>query len=263
MKTSEKLISPILAEVLLKTNIANRKITQTHVDFLADQMRRGTYIEDTGESLKFSRTNKLLDGQHRLLAIIKSGKSYRFRIDEDLDDKIFNVIDTGRTRTTGDILSILKYKNAAMMTSMVRFILEYQNNRFGFSRSTKYPNDLIIKFIEENPHLEDIIKSADIFYRNFRMVSPSTLAGIYYILLDKGHSEQVINNFFEQYSTGLGLSSNSPVYCLRDKLIKNSYNKTKLKTSDKISLIISAWNSYIKGRTMNYLKIPEEFPKAI
>lgn len=263
MVTTEKLITPILAEKLLKTNTSNRKVTQSHVDFLAKQMKEGNYIEETGESIKFSKTNRLLDGQHRLLALIKSGRSYKFRVDEELDDKIFNVIDTGRSRSSGDILSIQGYKNAHLLAATVRFILEYENKRVDFTRSIKYSNEEIIQFVDKNPDIASILTVSDAYYRSFRTNSPSIIAGIYFILLKKGHSEQTINNFFDQYSTGLGISQNSPVYHLRDRFIKNSINKSKLRISDKVSLIITAWNSYIKGRTLTSLKIPSEFPKII
>src|SRR6185369_8200893 len=101
MKISEKLITPLLAEHYLTKNTTNRRVTQTNVDYLTDQMRKGLYKENTGETIKFSRSGKLIDGQHRLLAIVKSGKSFKFTIAEDLEDNVFHVLDTGKTRNAG------------------------------------------------------------------------------------------------------------------------------------------------------------------
>ncbi len=264
MTITEKLITPILAEHFLTKNTENRRITQSNVDFLTDQMKKGLYKENTGETIKFSKTGKLIDGQHRLLAIVKSGKSFKFTIAEDLEDTVFHVLDTGKTRNTGDVLSIQGFKYANILAGAVKFILSIEQNISTKLGQKKYPNELIIKYIDKNPDMEDICSIAQTnIYSNFRVLSPSTIAGLYKLMLSKGHSDEVVSNFFEKYSTGLGIGPTSPIYLLRSRFIEDSINKSKLKTIDKIALLIYTFNLYIKGRVVGTLKIPNEFPKII
>jgi len=264
MKISEKLITPLLAEHYLTKNTTNRRVTQTNVDYLTDQMRKGLYKENTGETIKFSRSGKLIDGQHRLLAIVKSGKSFKFTIAEDLEDNVFHVLDTGKTRNAGDILSIEGYKYANVIAGAIKFILQIEEGMTTKVGQKKYPNEVVVNYLKNNPDIEDICSNAQhSIYNNFRVLSPSTIAGLYKLMLSKGHSDEIVSNFFEKYSTGLGIGPTSPIYLLRSRFIQDSINKSKIKPMDKVALLIHTFNLYVKGRVVSCLKIPDEFPKII
>ncbi len=71
MKT---LITPEIASELLKANTINRRIKESVVGYLAGEMKNGNFVYN-GESIIVSDTGRLLDGQHRLLAIKYSGVS--------------------------------------------------------------------------------------------------------------------------------------------------------------------------------------------
>lgn len=63
-------ITPELARQLLSNNKINRKIKPTIVERYAEQMEAGEW-KFTGDTIKVDGEGMLLDGQHRLLAIIK------------------------------------------------------------------------------------------------------------------------------------------------------------------------------------------------
>lgn len=67
------LITPERAATIMEQNIINRKINQANVDFLVDQMNDDQFVFN-GESIIISNEGHLLDGQHRLMACIKSNK---------------------------------------------------------------------------------------------------------------------------------------------------------------------------------------------
>ncbi len=71
MKTQIKKISPKIAQGFLDANTDNRKVSHLHVSQLAAEMTKGRWIEN-GVSIIFDETQqRLIDGQHRLYAIIK------------------------------------------------------------------------------------------------------------------------------------------------------------------------------------------------
>ena len=72
-------ITPEIAKYYLSYNTKNRKQSEKSIKFLVDQMEKGLFLEN-GESIVFDKNMKLTDGQHRLLAIIKSGKSYNIQV---------------------------------------------------------------------------------------------------------------------------------------------------------------------------------------
>lgn len=125
MTTEILTITPDLAKGILANNKGNRKLNDNHVNFLTGQMLAGKWLF-TGDPIKISHEKRLLDGQHRLQAVVKSGKSQDFLIAKDLDDEIFNVLDTGKVRTAADVLSTQSIKNPNESAAIAKFVILYR-----------------------------------------------------------------------------------------------------------------------------------------
>lgn len=98
-------IGPLNAEVWLKRNTGNRNVRQAHVRHLAEQMRLGRW-KLSPEPIVFCRSGRLLDGQHRLLAVIMSGETIRASVALVEDESVFEVLDQGANRSNSDILNV-------------------------------------------------------------------------------------------------------------------------------------------------------------
>lgn len=105
MKVSVEKITPMLAESLLKLNTDNRKLRTSHVDFLAAQMRSGNF-RLTHQGIAISEDDVLLDGQHRLRAVVKSGVAVDMYVFRDVDGGTFTAIDIGAKRSNSDVTKI-------------------------------------------------------------------------------------------------------------------------------------------------------------
>lgn len=101
-------VTPELAAQILKDhNHSNRKIKPGVVNKYARLMTNGDW-KVTPETICVSVTGRLLQGQHRLLAIIKSGASCNFLFATGFADDVFDVLDRGAGRTAADSLGINK-----------------------------------------------------------------------------------------------------------------------------------------------------------
>lgn len=69
-------ITPKIAAEYLTRNTSNRNRRPTRIQQYARDMGSGNWPV-TGESIKFSETGDLLDGQHRLVACVLSGVSFQ------------------------------------------------------------------------------------------------------------------------------------------------------------------------------------------
>ena len=99
-------IAPDLAlEWLEKTNTNNRKVSQKHVDRLARDMTDGKWVL-THSGIAFGPDGTLLDGQHRLWAIVESGVSVEMFVWRNVEPEAMMAIDCGKTRSMADILNI-------------------------------------------------------------------------------------------------------------------------------------------------------------
>ena len=61
----------------------------------------------THQGIAFDWNGNLLDGQHRLHAIIECGRTIRMQVTKNLDPEAFKYVDRGVNRNAGDFLSIL------------------------------------------------------------------------------------------------------------------------------------------------------------
>jgi hypothetical protein len=109
-------IDPGLAELLLtsKRYPGQRPVRQWHADRLAVTMRNGTFVQDTPIRIAYCEGNGyLLDGQHRLNAVIIAGIPQRFTIIEIQADSMEQIAwqyghtDIGMKRTAGDLYTAL------------------------------------------------------------------------------------------------------------------------------------------------------------
>jgi hypothetical protein len=67
-------VTPSLAQIWLDSNEFHRPCCQQYVDYFAEQMKSGQRHHHY-HPISFDQTGKLLNGRHRLLAVIQSGQT--------------------------------------------------------------------------------------------------------------------------------------------------------------------------------------------
>jgi hypothetical protein len=109
MRTELVEMTPALAKEFLKLNTINRPVRPSHVETLFQAFSRGEYVT-THQGIAFDSEGRLIDGQHRLLAIasMPDGFSVQILVTWGLArDAAFQVIDsTQAKRSTSDVLKI-------------------------------------------------------------------------------------------------------------------------------------------------------------
>lgn len=107
MKTELRQVTPLLAREWLRANVKNRPLRPGVVDGFHIAYGRGEWKE-THQGIAFSKTGRLLDGQHRLTFIsqLPEGTRVPINVTTDLDDKAFDAIDQGYRRTASDVLGV-------------------------------------------------------------------------------------------------------------------------------------------------------------
>lgn len=261
----KKTITPEDAQKYLAKNEGNRKVSEKSVQFLYQQMVSGDWLL-TADTIKFGKDGRLLDGQHRLQALVKYGKPIDMYIAEGLDNKVFQVLDTGKVRSASDVLSMQGYKNSNNVAGSIRAILLFKQGYYSTTkagRNSKATNTAVLKFAQEHPEINEIISYTFGIYRQFRFMSHSIITMLYWILSKKAQDKADI--FFEKYATGIDLSATSPIRHLRERLLKDSVNKSKLNARDKMALFIFAWNAFLQGKKMQQLTLQKNyvFPKPL
>ena len=76
LEASVEDITPEMAAQYLQNNFKHREIKQARVDKFTMQMNEGDW-QFNGKVIIFSDTGMLMNGQHRLSAVVQSGKTMR------------------------------------------------------------------------------------------------------------------------------------------------------------------------------------------
>lgn len=263
-------VTPVMASDLLALNTANRRKRQWLVDDYAKQMKEGKW-EFNGDCIILSSEGVLLDGQHRLEAIVESETMQMFNIQTGISPDAFPTIDTGVVRGGADAIQGQGYTNAAALAGMVRMIVFHE--KYGLSRkgggnvSTRIHNNELVEWLNshEREYTQDILNRANVIYRKSKLMTGSTVAGLLYIFAKPNRTDlQKATEFFEKVYSGedISMSHNTSIYLLREKLIQWKTSSFDIVTDVKIAHIIKAWNYFKTGRSVRRLAwaVNEEFP---
>ena len=137
MKTVVVVITPEKAQKMLEKNTSNRPVSPSNLKFLCQQLRNDKWMLN-GQSIKLSKSNKILDGQHRLMACVKENKPFETVLMTGINEKSMHTMDTGKNRSASDVLS-LTYggKYSALTSSIIRFVIYFNYGKYNINSGAK------------------------------------------------------------------------------------------------------------------------------
>jgi hypothetical protein len=269
MTTKIVKINAAIAAEMLKSNIDNRAEAKAHVRFLKDQMIAGKW-KFTADPIKISKTGRVLDGQHRLMAIIESNTEHDFLICYDLDNEIFDVLDTGKNRSAGNVLSIKGFENYVSVAALSKMIIRYNSGQYsglltgfgGVGGRKPVTNQDILAFAESND-LMPYLRFGSVLNDKCKLLTRTVYAFFYYLFTNI--DEQSANIFFEKLVTGVGLTHKDPILYLRNKLIEDMGANNKMNARSKMGYVLKCWNLYRKNEECTFIRfnIKDQMPDPI
>lgn len=132
-----EIITPEIAKEYLKKNInGNRPVREKVVDFYAKQMLAGEWVNN-GQAITFDVNGNMVDGQHRLLAVIKSGCNVEMSVTRDVSNKSFATIDHGLKRTISDTFNVLGVDDGRLKANIAMSYIALKNNRTDTSKAQR------------------------------------------------------------------------------------------------------------------------------
>jgi hypothetical protein len=264
-------ITPQIARDYLRTNTFNRRISGRNVELYASAMKRGQWILN-GETIVFASNGRLMDGQTRLSAIIKSNTPIDIIVVRGIDPIAFDTLDQGKQRTPGDLFSILNIRNANVCSSIInKYILLSSGSMVLHSLSSRIEANAtkrdLINIYNERPMFWDEISDFSIKCRSTKKLMKTSLIGGHaaYLILDKKHNKDYVFSFFRQF-VGEENVTNTTITLLRNKIIDASLNGVSLDEKYVIALLIKTFNAFITNkeyRRLSFNDISEEYPVYI
>ena len=270
-------ITPQFASDLLTLNVGNRPVRYRFVEAIAAEMTEGTYIY-TGEPIIISSDGKLIQGQHRLLAIQKSQVAQKMVIQTGIAPAAYDKLDNGFIRSTPDIAAHLGFKNSSQAAYLTRFMIGVEKTVpgsnykiFSDNASGKITNTQVSTWLSTKNHeyINECITMGRNYHKDFHAMKANQFAALYYWFGLK--NKEKADEFLTILSTGEDCSSshNSAIYHLRQKMINHSQANAVLKGFEKLSgtklaLIVKSYNLFLKKTEVKKLVFTEnEYPMPL
>lgn len=257
LKTRVETVGPEEAKELLKGATNYRRLRTSWIDNLARVIARGEW-KLNGESIKIDARGKLIDGQHRLQAVIRSGRPIETLVVRGV--KTDAEIDTGRSRCLADLLGSRGEKHASSLAATVTLYIRWKQGTGVGSNDYKVSTTQAVNFLKLNPGIRN---SVQIGTEMKELTAPSIVATVHYAAC-AGGAEGGAGVFFESLKTGVGLGRSDPRRLLRERLLADrSARGAKLRKSFLMALVIKAWNLWVRGESRPLLRwgMNEEFPE--
>lgn len=248
------LVTPELAGTLLGGNLKNRPKNNRNFKKLCLQLRQGKW-QVNGATITLSRNWKLLDGQHRLFAIVETGIPALCIIGFGFDPSAFATLDQGAKRTNADNLSIAGFANARLLAPTIGVYQAVKNAQPVNTTNRAIEPEECVRFAQKMPHLKDAVKKAnEYFHKGARFVSPSLVGGLMAraMEIDKRGSARFFEYLLNDNCNGVRPTS---IQKLRTRLMRDYMDKTRGANASHIAaLMIKTWNAFRKGKSVGVLK---------
>lgn len=256
-------ITPEMAIEALGQNTANRKMMPRHTTFLANEIRCGRWIL-TGDSIKFASTGELIDGQHRLHAIIEAATPVESVVVTGLEPLAKEAIDGGHPRKVGENLHIFAIPNGNAVAAVVPAIVNYLEGRnpFSYRGHHRMGTKETLEQLAKHPQIVSSVTES----LTLRRVLLQSVGGFCHFIFS-AIDPVLTEDWRSAMQHGSGLKEGDPWHTLRERLLAERATKRKLPREYLAAFCVQAWNCKRDKRSMaicRYAPSNDEnaFPRA-
>lgn len=262
------MISPNLGEQWLDVNTLNRTLRDDFVDSLVRTILRGEW-RFNGETFKFSTTDQLIDGQHRLKAIVKSGIAVPGLVVFDLEPEAQDTVDTGRPRLVADTLKMKGEIDSIALAAMLNRLFVWAYGDVALRQPSRYKlsTPQALAMLEQDPLLRDSLRFGRRIHEwSDRIIAKSMVGATFHTFRQINEADAI--DFWTRFATGNDSPLGHPTQKLRSTMKRNAAKRAqKLDAYTIHAYVVKAWNFYRRGITdIRQLSFraggasPEEFP---
>lgn len=249
----EERITPKLArQILDANNTGNRPVSPGRVSQYARDMMAGRWMS-TGDTIKFAAGGRLLDGQHRLRAVVEANKPIDFMVARGVASSVFTAIDTGKSRTGTDVLAI-----EGMEPELARTVSTAARMCYGYDTGTpthkpgdhrRLDNQGVLDYVTKYPGIVDAAKFVHDNWKNTSLLSRAQLTwALFEARRSKKADSDAADLFILDLLEGSMLSREDPVFRLREALIDERTSTRKSGTESVLGALVKAWNKRVEGK---------------
>jgi hypothetical protein len=246
-------VTPEAAAVWLGINLGNRRKRTQFVEFLVRQINGGEWQEDHPQPIVFSEVGRMIDGQHRLFAIVESGQTVVVTVLCGVRDNLREYLDLGISRTLEDRIQFsddlpTNQRLAQIVSAFANTIRYTSNTANRVSRVT--PEEAHEVFTK---HRDGILFAASVMSARQRGVCRA------YVMVALAEMFERDAEMAQEFGASL-LSSDGtvqPARILRDYLLRLNNASGQAQGRDVYHRTITACKAALQGREIKVLRYSE------
>jgi hypothetical protein len=203
------------------------------------------------------------DGQNRLQAIVKSGRSVTLLVAFGLPRETRGSVDSNQaSRTTSDYLKMQGVEKSTEVGRIGSVLLSVQEFGCLVSNRSLRPQDVNKYSLD---HLEEIETSMEVVTKQGgRLVNYQAMCALYVMIARKA-GDEAASSFMRSLQQGVGLSSSNPIYILRERLQREKALNVKAKRreymGEMMEMIIRGWNHYRNNTSPSKMQVMGKWPE--
>lgn len=242
-------LTPEMAAQLLEKNRNNRPLSEQHAARIARQIEDGKWRYN-GDTIKISDEDEILDGQHRLWAVIESNTPIQTAIVYGIKPEAFSTIDTLRKLRSGSdtiaLAGTTRYRN--VIASSLAWLLRWQRGNIVEYRSpeNKIENSDIEEAFKNHP---DIVRAAERAMALRRLCNVSIMSFFYYALSNR--NQALADRMMDTLENPAQVALSDPFFRLRNYFTADHHQKKDPITT--IALAIKSANAAHAGKKVSGL----------
>jgi hypothetical protein len=214
-------------------------------------------------------SGKLVDGQHRLHAIVKSGIPTPVLVFENVPPETFSVLDTGKRRSGGDVLALSGERDTTLLASTVRHVHLFRAVPSGswVGSGSRISNDEVLDIFRAHPQeFREAVRQGRILSQEIGLI-PTAASTAYFLTVESAPVAR-IDDWVKGLVTGANLTPDDPRLALIKTIRSLREGMSKRRRTDTrghIGLYVKAWNAWVTGKPVKSLRLQkgEKMPRPI
>jgi hypothetical protein len=250
-------VTPALAAQWLGRNLINRKLRPDRVARYVASINGGHWTIGN-DDICFDPDGYLLNGQHRLTAVVQTGKTVTMTIKRNVPRAAMAHMDRGAARTFADQLSFMGEEHSNNLAAVLRLALAlYLGVSASVREMSAISDDMMVDFLEEHPNLRHstAVGVAAAKGSGRVMCSATSLAVAHWLICEAGNDMVLADRFLHQLRTRANEPVGSAILAADNRLRHVVASKQKFAPRDYVVLLLKTWNAWAVGRSVSKFEI--------
>lgn len=237
-------VSPETAEAYLAHNTRNRKIVAAHVDAIARDIRAGNWMMNA-QPICFSRSGRLLNGQHRLSAVIQAGEAIEVPVMRGLPEEAYATYDIHAKKGPQLGAAFDSFGDRPLVAAAAVLLWKHELKPAGTRNAKPTPSE-VMRIVEQHPRLLEMRT----FGRKMLEFGRSSVLAYAAYCIERDDPE-LGRVFLERFETGADLPRGHLILELRKRM--QILRRERTGQEEQLREVMAAWARFKENPDLDRL----------